>query len=130
MQLMKLMVIALAITGCQVVQRLPIKSAEIMSIYDARTLSCLIAHDTERLELNHLSSTSSQRLGTMNTIRVMGDGYEVTIYNPSGGTAYRVDLFDMSGRGVNSERSVMVFDHVSSLISGQRRPIENTCIRP
>ena len=81
--------------GCHSESQLPVEETTIELTMPTEDLICHVRNASRDLHLRFYYGTSEQPYGTLATFRLIGRGFEITLYNPESPARFYLSLYDM-----------------------------------
>ena len=104
---------ALMVLSCRASTQLPLKSETVELPMNTERLVCHVRNIASSQQLSFHYGTSVQPYGTLATFRLIGDSFEIVLYNPEKASTYILDLYDMSKGDARerAEKAYAIFAH-------------------
>jgi hypothetical protein len=83
-----------ALVGCHAESRLPTEESNVEIEIPSVQLICKVRQIARENDLSFHYGTSEQPYGTLSTFRLIGRGFEITLYNPEKPNSYILSLYE------------------------------------
>ncbi len=89
--------VSIMLAACKSEVTLPIERSFVNIDKKKEETVCIVRTIAKLQDLSFHFGTSDQSFGSMNTFRLIGDGYEITMVNPESATKYELRAYNKSG---------------------------------